>query len=102
MSDYDALREAIGTLAGSIQDLERQAAQQFKPMVDGILRTDSRDAQQIEHALDRLLDFCGHDPVLAMYKQLCRHYMHIDPAATAFYINAYRQRWDSDDAGGQS
>ena len=31
-----------------------------------------------------------------MYKNLCRHYRDIDPAATADYINAYRKYWDSD------
>jgi len=36
-----------------------------------------------------------------MYKQLCRHYWDIDPAATAHYINAYREYWDSDAKEGQ-
>ena len=33
-----------------------------------------------------------------MYRQLCRHYWQFDQVATAFYINAYRERWDSDAA----
>ena len=100
MSDYDAM-QAIRTLAGSMRDLQRQAAQQYLPVVDDILRTRSRDTQHIEHTLDRLLDFCGHEPVLQLYKELCRHYWDIDPAATADYINAYREYWDSDEPGGQ-
>jgi hypothetical protein len=100
MSDYDAM-QAIRTLAGSMRDLQRQAAQQYLPVVDDILRTRSRDTQHIEHTLDGLLDFCGHEPVLQLYKKLCRHYWDIDPAATADYINAYREYWDSDDPGGQ-
>ena len=95
MSDYDAM-QAIRTLAGSVRDLQQQAAQAYLPVVDDILRTGSRDSQHIEHTLDRLLDFCGHEPVLKMYKQLCRHYWTIDPAATAYYINAYREYWDSE------
>ena len=35
-----------------------------------------------------------------IYRQLCRHYWRFDPAATSFYINAYRERWDSDEQGG--
>jgi hypothetical protein len=101
MSDYDAT-QAIRTLAGSIRDLQRQAAQQYLPVVDDILRTRSRDTQHIEHTLDGLLDFCGHEPVLRLYKKLCRHYWDIDPAATADYINAYRGYWDSDEPGGQA
>ncbi len=94
--DVQHTLEAIGTLAGGIQDLQRQAAQQYKPVVDDILRSGSRDVKQIEHTLDGLLDFCGHEAVLEMYKRLCRHYWDIDPAATADYVNTYRQYWDSE------
>jgi hypothetical protein len=100
MSDDDAM-EAIRTLAGSMRELQQRAAQQYLPVVDDILRTGSRDTQHIEHTLGGLLDFCGHEPVLRMYKKLCRHYWDIDPAATAYYVNAYREYWDSDEPGGQ-
>jgi hypothetical protein len=93
--------QAIRTLAGSMRDLQRQAAQAYLPVVDDILRTRSRDTQRIEHTLDGLLDFCAHEPVLQLYKKLCRHYWAIDPGATADYINAYRECWDSDEPGGQ-
>ena len=99
MSD-DAM-QTIRTLAGSMRDLQRQAALEYQPVVDDILRTGSRDTQHIEHTLDGLLDFCGHEPVLQLYKKLCRHYWDIDPVATAYYINAYREYWDSDEPGGQ-
>ena len=84
-----------------MRDLQQRATQQYQPVVDDILRTGSRDARHIERTLDSLLDFCGHEPVLAMNKQLCRHYWAIDPAATAGYIRAYRERWDSDELGGK-
>ena len=96
----DAAMQAIRALAGSMRDLQRQAAQQYLPVVDDILRTRSRDTQHIEHTLDGLLDFCGHEPVLQLYKKLCRHYWAIDAAATD-YVNAYREYWDSDEPGGQ-
>ena len=93
--------QAIRTLAGSMRNLQQQAAQQYLPVVDDILRTRSRDTQHIAHTLDGLLDFCGHEPVLQLYKKLCRHYWDIDPAATADYVNAYREYWDSDEPGDQ-
>lgn len=102
MSDYDTMYSAISAIAEGMRDLQQQAAQQYRPVVDNILRTRSRDTHQIEHTLDGLLDFCGHEPVLEMYKKLCRHYWAIDPAATAYYINAYREYWDSDEQGGQT
>jgi hypothetical protein len=101
MSDTDPM-QAIRTLVGSMQILQRQAAQQYQPVVDDILRTRSRDTRHIEHTLDGLLDFCGHEPVLQLYKQLCRYYWDIAHAATADYINAYREYWDSDVQEGQS
>ena len=101
MKSGDATAQAIVSLAWSVRDLQQEAAQQYRPVVDEILRTDSRDATHIEHTLDGLLDFCGHEPVLAMYKQLCRHYWVIDLAATASYIDAYREHWDGTEEGGQ-
>lgn len=98
MSDTDHM-QAIRKLVASLQALQRQAAPQYQPVVDDILRTRSRDTQHIEHTLDRLLDFCGDESVLQMYKKFCRHYWDIDPAATADYVNAYREYWDSGEPG---
>ena len=100
MSDFDALFTAIVPIVGRMQDLQRQAAQQYKPVVDDILRSGCRDAKQIEHTLDCLLDFCGHEPAFQLYKRLCRHYWDIDPAAAADYIKAYREHWDNEEHGG--
>ena len=91
--------QAILDLVDSMRELEKRAALQYRPVVDDILRSDCRDAQHIEHTMDVLLDFCGYEPVVLLYRQLCRHYWQVDPAATAFYINAYRERWDSDEQG---
>ena len=94
--------QPILKLAESLRDIQRQAAQQYQPVVDDILHTRSRDTEHIEHTLDRLLDFCGDETVLQMYKKLCRHYWDIDPAATAYYVNAYREYWDSGEPGGRA
>jgi hypothetical protein len=100
MSDADAIAGALGALVGQLQQLQVRAAQQYQPVVDALVRNRSRDVQQIEHTLDGLLDFCGHARVLEMYRRLCRHYWEIDPAATADYVKAYRERWDSGEQGG--
>ena len=97
-----ATSKGIIGLVGAVYDLQERAAKEYKPVVDDILRTRSRDTQAIEHTLDGLLDFCGHEPVLRLYKKLCRHYWAIDPATTADYVNAYREYWDSDEPGGQA
>ena len=99
MKPEDVTTKAIIDLARGVRDLQQQAEQQYRPLVDQIVRSGSRDAQHIERTLDGLLDFCGHERVLQMYRQLCRHYWLIDPAATAFYVKAYRERWDADEPG---
>ncbi len=98
----DGATKAIVALARRVFELQQLAAQQYRPVVEEILRTGSRDAQHIERTLDGLLDFCGHEPVLALYKQLCRHYLPIDPAGTAFYVEAYREQWDRDEEVGRT
>jgi (2Fe-2S) ferredoxin len=94
--------QAILDLVGSVRELGQRAALQYRPVVDDIVRSGCRHAQHIERTLDGLLDFCGHEPVVLMYRELCRHYWQIDPAATAFYVDAYRERWDSEEQGGQA
>ena len=101
MSNHDTLCKTIGALAADLRNLQQQAVRLYQPVVDDILLARSRDIRHIEHTLDRLLDFCGDESVLRMYKQLCRHYSHIDPAAAAHYINACHEYWDSDEAEGQ-
>ncbi len=97
MTPDDNFPQATFDLVRSVRDIEQRAALQYRPLVEDILRSGNRDAQHIEHALDGLLDFCGHEPVVLMYRQLCRHYRQIDPAATAYYVKAYRERWDRDE-----
>ena len=83
MSDYDSLYESIKGLVENLQSLNQQGVRQYTPIVEEILRSESRDIRRIEHTLDGLLDFCGYEPALVLYKKLCRHYFDIDPAATA-------------------
>lgn len=101
MTPDDTAAQAIFALVRDVRDLQERAARQYRPVVEEILRTGSRNAAHIERTLDGLLDFCGHEPVLAMYRQLCRHYWGIDPTATAEYVRAYRDRWESEEDGGE-
>ena len=101
MTPGDTAAQAIVALARGVRDLQERAAQQYQLLVEEILRTGSHDAAHIERTLDGLLDFCGHQPVIAMYRQLCLHYWEIDPTATADYVRAYRERWGSEEDGGE-
>lgn len=96
MNDYDTLLQSVSAIAEQMQELQAVAVVQYTPVVETIIATRSRDVRQIEQTLDRLLDFCGHEPALLLYRRLCRYYFKIDPTATAGYINAYRELWDSE------
>lgn len=93
----DPVANSIAQLAAEIDATHQQAVREYTPLVEAILRTRSRDTRQIEQTLDGLLSFCGFAPALDLYRRLCRHYWDIDPAATAFYVDAYRTTWDANE-----
>jgi hypothetical protein len=98
-SDSDAygdLLDELTALIAPLQALHQQAVEAQAPTVREILRTGSRDSRLIEHTLDHLLDHACIPEGLALFKSLCRHYWKLNPQATASYIHAYRDMWDSD------
>ncbi len=94
--EHAALLESFRGLAEQLQALNQRAVIAYAPLVEAILRSGDRDIRHIERTLDGLLDFCGYDPALQLYRRLCRHYYDIDPVATGSYIQAYREMWDSE------
>lgn len=101
MNDYNTLFQSVSVIAQELQGLQTLAVSQYTPVVEAIIATRSRDVRQIEQTLDGLLDFCGYDPALQLYRRLCRHYFAIDPVATVGYVDAYREMWDSAETEGQ-
>lgn len=94
---YGQLLDDLAAVIAPLQELHRQAVGAHSFSVRDILRNGSRDVRLIEQSLDRLLDHACIPEGLTLFKSLCRHYWRIDPHATAAYINAYREMWDSDD-----
>lgn len=97
MNDDDALFDSVSVFAARIVELSKLGTEQHRPIVDDLIRTRCRDKQQIERNLDRLLDFCGYPPAVELFRRLCRYYYFLDPEATTFYVNAYREQWDSEE-----
>jgi hypothetical protein len=94
---YDDILNKIMGLAENLRGLQELGVAQYTPVVERIISTRSRDTHHIQHTLDHLLDFACHPAGLVLYKALCRYYYTIDPAATADYINYYREMWDSEE-----
>jgi hypothetical protein len=91
------LRQMLASAAAALQALHQQAIEALAPAVQDILRSNSHDAQRVEHTLDPLLNHACLPEGLALFKTLCRHCASIDPQATASCVRAYREMWDSDD-----
>ncbi len=68
-----------------------------KPRIDNIISGRMNDRSFIEHTFDLLLDHAYDDQILEQYKKLARYCVNIDPELTAFYINSYREIWDTED-----
>lgn len=84
-------------LVGSLNDALAQKAAHYIPIAKHLVENRSRNPHEIEHILDHLLDVACLPDGLTAFKSLCRHYWEINPQATASYIHAYREMWDSDD-----
>ena len=97
---YDDMLRGIKAIAENLRGIQELGVAQYTPVVENILATRSRDVRHIQHTLDHLLDFACHPAGLELYRRLCRHYWDIDPAATADYVNYYREMWDSEDEEG--
>lgn len=96
MDDNTSRLQSLDGLVASIHKFNVMVEHKYTPTVEAILRSHSRDTKQIENALDGLFDFCGYEPVLLLFKRLCRYYYDIDPAATVNYIHHYRDYWDAE------
>ncbi len=92
----DDLVQAIGELAAKTTQLAHRAERLYAGEVEDILQSGCCDPRRIEHVLDGILDFCSDDSMLRLFKKLCRYYYQIDPAATASYVNFYREMWDEE------
>ena len=96
MTTFDQTVEVIGALAAQFPRIHAEAARLYGPEVDRIVSSGSRDVPRIERTLDSLLGFAAEGACLELFRRVCRHYWDIDPSATAEYVHAYREMWDSD------
>ncbi len=91
----------VRSLAATLNDLHRQRVAALTPIAQNLIQSQSRSAQEIEHTLDHLLDCACIPEGLALFKALCRYYYAINPVATAGYVHAYRDMWDSEETGNE-
>ena len=88
--------EGFSEIMKNIQVVYKQAVDIYKLKVDDIIRNKIISQDEIEHLFDGMLDFCDDAEMLLQYKRLCRYYLYINPKVVGYYINAYRECWDSE------
>ncbi len=93
--DMDNAVNTIKAMALQLKKINEIAYNQYKPITSDLC---SRVAtiDEVEYILDRMLDFCGDDAVLGLFKEVCRNYFNIYPEMIAYQINAYREIWDTE------
>jgi len=95
---YEETLITLVDLIAPLRDLQRQKAAAYAPVAQRLIHSRSCNESEIEHTLDHLLDCACIPEGLAPFKALCRHYWQINPQATAEYVYAYREMWDSENA----
>ena len=91
----------IGDLHRQMVDVARLGVTQYGPVVDKIIASGCRDVPHIERTLDYLLDLCCLPSGVELFRRLCRYLWDIDAAGAAFYVQQYREMWDSEDVPSQ-
>ena len=91
MSNYTI--EGISQIAEEIKEIHRQAYQVYFPLTEEICNRTATE-NEVEHFLDRLLDFGPDEKILGLYKQVCRKYVSLYPACIKLYIETYREMWE--------
>ena len=88
------VNDDLSKLAVQIDRINELAYIQYKPIAHDLCGRVAT-INEVEQALDRMLDFCGCDKILNLFKKICKHYYEIYPEMIAYEINAYREFWDS-------
>ena len=87
--------DTMKEMALQLKKLNEIAYNQYEPIAFDLC---SRIASlnEVEYTLDRMIDFCGDDAVLGLFKDVCRHYFNIYPEMIAYQVNSYREIWDAE------
>ena len=94
---YSILTDNIKGIVKELQTIYSQAEIYYSSVVGDIIRRQSKDAKEIEHILNYMLDFADNEKILASYRKLCQYYYSISPQATAEYIQLYKEMYDEDE-----
>ena len=96
MSNNIAYDEMVRTIGESYVQLSEMAYEQYKPVAQDLCSRIAPE-DETEYTLDRMLDFCGSEKVLDLFKMICRKYIFIYPEMISSEIQAYREMYDNNE-----
>lgn len=82
-------------IASEIQQLQNYAYMLYLPIVDDLCNRDASE-EELAHCLDSILDFACDEQALGLFKKLCKKYVYRYPESINFYIESYREIWDTE------
>ncbi len=91
----DNVIDMMKEMALQLKKIDKIAYNQYKPIVSDLC-SKIAPLDEVEYTLDRMIDFCGDDAVLGLFKDVCRHYFNIYPEMIAYQVNSYREIWDTE------
>lgn len=93
----DEFYKEVRELAVELEQLYKSAEKMFAPMVDSVIQSKCMDIESTERLLDNLLSFACYEPILVLFKKLCRYYYPINPQVVSDYVYAYKEMWDDEE-----
>lgn len=94
--DYKEFLEGIKGFAHQIQALQKQALNEYKPIVENIIENRNSNVKQIEGVLDRLIEVAADGEGLELYRRLCRHLYSLNQQSALFYVQSWKEMWDEE------
>lgn len=89
----------IKDLCVRLQAVRDFAYIQYSEEVKCLLADAKPTQKQVEQLMDGLLDFCGEERFLKLFKEVCRHLLPSYPSTVQAYIQLYHTQYEkpSDD-----
>lgn len=94
--DYKEFLEGIKGFAQQIQALQKQALNEYKPIVENIIENRNSNVKQIEGVLDRLIEVAADGEGLELYRRLGRHLYSLNQQSALFYVQSWKEMWDEE------
>ena len=94
--ENNAFGGKITEIANQINALQEEAYYEYMGVVEALCDNKDASENEVERMLDYLLEFCGNEKVLDLYKRVCRSFYKKYPECIAGYIMLYREEFGAD------